>query len=171
MDKIKSFDDLDALILEFGQIEARLAKAEASMNERIQKIREAFKTSNESDMNKRADLQKVIETFCISNKNEFQKIRSRDFTHGSVGFKFNPPKIAQLNRKYSVATSIELLKRVFQMLYIRTKEEINKEALLADYAAKAINDEKLASVGLKVDQDETFYIEPKWELIEDKKAS
>lgn len=168
---VKSFDQLDELILRYAQIEAKLAKSEAGMNEKIQRIRETYKTDNDPLSTEKIELENTIKFFCINNKHEFEKQRSKDFTHGVIGFTFNPPKVAQLNKKYSVKTSIELLKRFFKDLYIRSKEEINKELLLADYASKKINDTKLAAVGLKVDQDETFYIAPKWETIEDKKAA
>lgn len=168
---VKSFDQLDELILRYAQIEAKLAKSEAAMNEKIQKIRESYKEVNDPLSSERSEIEKILENFCIANKHEFQKQRSRDFTHGIVGFIFNPPKVAQLNKKYTVKTSIELLKRIFNDIYIRSKEEINKEAILADYASQKIDDQKLAAVGLKIDQDETFYISPKWETIEDKKAA
>ena len=38
--------------------------------------------------------------------------------------------------------------------YVRTKEEPDKDAL------KKLSDVELAGVGLKIEQDETFYIEP-----------
>ncbi|MCC7158850.1 MAG: hypothetical protein IT281_04870, partial [Ignavibacteria bacterium] len=46
-------------------------------------------------------------------------------------------------------------------------EEIDKEALLSDYSSKDITDEKLASVGLKIDQGETFFVKPNWEALVD----
>ena len=76
----------------------------------------------------------------------------------------------QLNRKYNVKTSIELIKKIFSGAYIRIKEEIDTERILTDLAQEKLNDEKLASVGLKVDQDEKFVIEIDWETLGEKAA-
>ena len=45
------------------------------------------------------------------------------------------------------------------------KEEIDKDSILGDYAQEKIDDSRLASVGLRVDQDETFFTQIDWETI------
>jgi len=55
------------------------------------------------------------------------------------------------------------------MLTEKEKEEINKDALLVDYAAKAIDDTQIASVGLKIDQADSPYYVINWEVLEQEK--
>ncbi len=163
---IETIEKVDAKLLELGTVKVRISKKEASMNSQMQKIRESFDKETQDDRAKADLIEKEIEQFCMINKMKFDKQRTLELTHGSIGFRTSPPKVNQLSKKYSVATTLELLKRLFPK-YIRTKAEADKETILADYSAKEINDEQLASVGLRVDQDERFVCEPKWEELKE----
>lgn len=164
---IRSYDDADQTLLEIADCETQLQKAEADMNERIQKIRDDFEQNTHVVRAVKSSLESELEKFCILNKADFEKSRSRELVHGTIGFRFSTPKIALLNRKYKLDTVLELLKKVrWGKDFIRTKEEISKEQLLASYSAKEIDDQKLAAIGLKIDQGENFFAEIKWENIE-----
>lgn len=163
---IRSYDDMDQTLLLIADCETQLQKAEAEMNEQIQKIRDEYEINTHSVRAIKASLESEMEKFCIVNKVDFEKSRSRELVHGTIGFRNTPPKVALLNRKYKWDTVLELLAKVrFGKDFIRTKEEINKEQVLASYAAKEIDDQKLASVGMKVDQSEEFFSKIKWEEI------
>jgi len=162
---IKTFEDVDKLLLEVSKHESLIAKKEALMNDKIQKIREKFDEETAEAKTQIDLLKNDLEAFCIIRKEDFSKQRSVNLIHGSVGFRTNPPKVAMLNRKYTMKTALELLKKVFDGRYVRTKEEINKDEILTDYSAKVIDDEKLSAVGLRVDQDETFFYQINWESL------
>ena len=164
--KLTSYDEVDNALLELGKIEATLAKKEADMNAAIQKVKEKFDTETAEDRAIAADLHNSIEDFCRTNKVDFAKQRTMPLTHGSVGFRNNPPKVVQLSKKYTVKTSIELLKKIFGGKYVRSKEEVNKDLILTDYAGNSLSDEQLAATGLRIDNDETFSIEINWETIQ-----
>lgn len=167
--KFKTIADLENGLYEIAFREAEIAKKEAVMNQKIQTIKESF-DENTRTIRSEADLiRSDIKAFCIKNKFEFEKQRTIDFNVGSVGFRTNPPKVTLLNRKYNLKTALELTKRIFTGAYIRVKEEIDKESILADYSQKKITDEKLAGVGLKIDQDESFSIDIKWEKLNETK--
>ncbi|HOV99264.1 MAG TPA: host-nuclease inhibitor Gam family protein [Bacteroidota bacterium] len=161
--KINDLNEVDKYLAELGAIEASLQHEEAILNEQEQKARQEFKERTENLFSRKADILTTLERFCIANKNEFEKTRLLEFVHGIIGFRTTPPKVTMLNRKYNINTVLELLKKFKLTKYIRTKEELDKESVLADYAAKEISDPKLASVGLKIDQSEIFVCEPKWE--------
>jgi len=163
--KIRNFEDLDQVLLEAGQLQVELTKKEAEMNAKIQKIRDQFEQATESLREKLKNIETDIQAFCLKNKTEFDKERKKELIHGFVGFRTNPPKVLQLNKKFTVKTTIELIKKIFNGKYIRTKEELNKDLILTDYSAKELTDDKLAAIGLRIDQDETFYYEINWELI------
>lgn len=167
---IRSYDDADQTLLEIADCETQLTRQEAEMNEQIQKIRDAYEQNTHVVRAVKASLEKELEKFAIMNKVDFEKSRSRELVHGTIGFRNTPPKVALLNRKYKWETVLELLAKVrFGKEFIRMKEEVNKEQLLASYAAKDIDDQKLASVGIKVDQTEEFFSKIKWEEIPEKK--
>lgn len=163
---VASFEDADDLLLELGKITAKIAEEEAIMNRAQQEAREWFKKMTEEMLNRKEDIEKILAEFCLRNKNEFEKSRTKELVHGTLGFRTNPPKVAMLNRKYNINTVVELLKKLKLSRFIRVKEDIDKESIISEYLAKEINDVKLASVGLKIDQAETFICEPKYETID-----
>lgn len=164
--QVTSYDDADAAMLKLAECETHLQKLEAEMNEQIQIVRDEYEKSTHVLRAVKASVEKELERFAISNKGDFEKTRSRDLVHGVIGFRNTPPKVALLNRKYKWETVLELLARVrWGKDFIRTKEEVSKEQLLASYAAKEIDDQKLAAVGIKVDSSEEFFTKIKWEDI------
>lgn len=165
---LSSFEEVDKSLLTLANIMTIVQAQEAKMNDEIQSIRDRYdkvtKRARESWVSLSAD----IENFCIQHKDEFECIRSRELTHGIVAFRTNPPKVAFLNRKYNLNTVIELLRKLgLAKKYLRVKEDLDKDAILADSAAQEITDEKLAACGLKIDQVESFSIEIKWDAIKD----
>lgn len=163
---VTSFDDADKILMELGSIQAKIAEEEARLNRIEQEARQEFKQRTEAIYARKEELERILEEFCVRNKYEFEKIRTRELVHGIIGFRTNPPKVALLNRKYNVNTVIELLKKLKMSRFIRVKEDIDKESIISEYLAKEIDDVKLASVGLKIDQAETFICEPKWEELQ-----
>jgi len=172
MAKVKTmntYDDVEKALVELAQHESFVAKKEAEMNKRIQEVKDKFNEQTSDERAKIASIRQEIESFCLVNKADFLKERSRKLSHGQVGFRTNPPKVMQLNKKFSVVTSIELIKKIFSKRnYLRAKEEINKDVILLDYSKGEIDDNKLAAVGLRIDQDETFFCEVEWEALEQK---
>jgi len=181
--EIKSFDDVDKALLLIGRAEAVRTKEEAMMNKKIQNITEEYKEKVKDELALVADLELAIQDWCSKNKREFEvDKRTIELFHGSVGFRTNPPKVLQLSNKFKVATTIEFIKKLWgkqKDLFIRTKEEINKEAILGAYVTKEkskelkeadlkskLTDEALASVGLRIEQDDTFKYEIKWDSLD-----
>jgi phage host-nuclease inhibitor protein Gam len=170
MPKINCFDDVNRVLFELAQLQSAISKKEADMNSRIQKVKDKFDEETKDARAAKELLEKEISAFCLLNKAEFQKNRSKTLLFGKVGFRTTPPKVTQLNRKYTVATTIELLKKIFTGKFLRTKEEVDKEALLAAYASGELTDDKLAAVGLKVDQEDQFSYDIDWEKIDTEAA-
>jgi phage host-nuclease inhibitor protein Gam len=162
---LRSFDEVDQALLDLGRVKAIVQHEEAILNNQIQNFRDDFDQRTSDARKQSAALENEIEKFCIDHKDEFEKTRSKDFVHGTVGFRTSPPAVKALNRKYNWSTILELIKKLRLAQYIRTSEEVDKEAILADYAGQCITDEKLAAIGVKVDQIEQFKIDIKWDTI------
>lgn len=159
---LKDMDALNNAMTSLALLQAQFDKQEAALNAKIERLRDDFNRATSDQCLRMDALRTQIQDFCALNKNLFETTRSKDLTSGTVGFRNNPPKVAFLNRKYNTKTVLELIRRLFST-YIRTKEEIDKETILVDYSQKRIDDAQLAAMGLKVDQDETFYIDLKLE--------
>lgn len=149
-----------------------MKEQEANLNRKLQDVRDAFDSSTKSAREEKLSLEQDIELFCIENKDQFEKLKSKDYAHGKIGFRFGKPKLALLNRKYNWDTVVELVKKIIGVKYLRPKVELNKEQMLADASGdnRTLTDEQLAAVGTKIDQEERFYYEIKWEEFEKQNA-
>ncbi len=165
---LTSYDEVNTSLYELGKIESVLAKKEASMNEQIQKIKDKFNEQTAPEQAAKQAYENDIEGFLILHKNDFEKQRTKKLTHGTVGFRFGTPKVLNLSRKYNTKTVLELAKKLFKSKYVRTKEELNKDAILSDYASGKLTDDKVASFGSRIDKGEKMVIEIDWESLENK---
>lgn len=161
--KIKTFDDVNKGLLEIAKKDSLITKKEIAMNDQINKIKNRFDEETKELRAQKQLLEQEVQGFCTINKGSFGKLKSMPLLFGTVFFRTSPPKVIQLNKKYSVATSIELAIKLFGKKFVREKKELNKDAILASYVAKEVDDEKVAAIGLRIDQEEKFGYEINWE--------
>jgi phage host-nuclease inhibitor protein Gam len=83
--------------------------------------------------------------------------KSLDLGQAVIGFRTGTPKVKVLKR-WTLAAALEAVKAKKWFQFVRTSEEVDKEAVIA---ARAEMGDKLATVGLSVIQDETFFVQPK----------
>lgn len=98
-----------------------------------------------------------LEAWAIANPAEFGKAKSIEFLAGRIGFRTGTPKLALLSRAWNwerVTAAVQSLLPNF----IRNKPEVDKEAIIAQ---RVELEEFLPSVGVKVTQGESFFVEPK----------
>jgi phage host-nuclease inhibitor protein Gam len=82
--------------------------------------------------------------------------KTADTELASYGFRLHPPALKALNRKWSTAAILEAVKRAFGGRYVATEEKIQKDILKAE-----LSEQQLATVGLRLEQAETFGVTPK----------
>jgi len=100
----------------------------------------------------------LCEKFATTHRDTlFGKLKSAASSLGLYGFRTGNPKLVLLNRKWKWNDVLEALKSLGKTELIRVKEEPDKDAL------KKLDDAELAAIGLRIDQDEAFFIEPKRE--------
>lgn len=151
----------DESLTAYAKADAREAAINARLDEQFTKLRE--KHSEELAELKELKEQhfEVVQTYCTENQELiFVKKKSLETVHGTVGFRTGTPKLKTL-KGFTWASVLTLLKKTLPD-YVRSKEEPNKEALLADREKPEIK-VMLPEVGVEVDQDETFFIDLKKE--------
>lgn len=92
--------------------------------------------------------------------------KSIAFLSGVLGFRTGTPKVALLSRAWNWAKVLEaVLARGFA--FTRTSVELDKESIIAFVADSKTAEDKLATetkvlrpIGVKIIQDESFYVEP-----------
>lgn len=107
----------------------------------------------------------LLRGWAETNPEEFGKKKSIVFAHGIVGFRTGTPKLKTLTRKTWDTVLATLKGLAFGAAYIRIKEEIDKERILSDYAQDALVDSDLTTLGVRVVQEESFFVEPKLEEV------
>jgi phage host-nuclease inhibitor protein Gam len=98
-----------------------------------------------------------LEAWALAHPEEFGKRKSIEFLSGVLGFRTGTPKLALLNRSWKWETVTAAVERMLPN-FIRSHTEVDKQAILGQRDELA---EFLPGVGLRVVQDDGFYIEPK----------
>ena len=103
----------------------------------------------------------ALRAWAESNPTEFGKKKSIEFLAGTLGFRTGTPKLALLSRAWNWDKVLATLKANLKFKpFIRTKEEVDKDAIIGTITS--IKDGwDGAEIGVKVVQDESFYVEPK----------
>jgi phage host-nuclease inhibitor protein Gam len=97
----------------------------------------------------------ALHSWAQGHPEEFDGKKSVDLLHALVGWRINPPSLKPL-KGFTWAAVLERIRNLGRRDFIRTAEELNKDALLA-----ARDAENLKAMYLQVLQDEVFFVEPK----------
>lgn len=151
----------------------KLRALEAQRDQAIQAVQQAFAlrlTAHESII--KADVA-LCEKFAEEHRAELitGKAKSNETPLARYGFRTGNRTVALLNKKCSWEVAVKLLKTFDHLECVRVVEEVNKDAVLAGTDEKGLlgvgtGDQRenvidLATIGLKIKQAETFFIEPK----------
>lgn len=127
----------------------------AEMNEKLARVREQFETDIQALTETRDLLRAKVQSWADKHPEAFAKKKSVEMVHGLCGYRTSPQALKTV-RGVTWAKALGLVKLAFPS-YVRTKEEIDKEGLLA--ARDSIGTAALLTMGLRVDQAETFFID------------
>lgn len=154
---ITTREDLEERMGDYARATIERDRQTAMMNKTITGIRERFEavfaTLDESAAAALADL----EAWAALNPEDFGARRSIELLHGTIGYRTGQPALKTIKgvRWADVLARLKALRPDF----VRTKEEPDKEALLA--ARGDLGADGLRSLGCKVEQTERFYAEPR----------
>lgn len=155
-----SRDQAEEAFSMYNQSIAELEVLQGKMNSEITAVKDKYE-SKINPLQEQKDKQfEVLQVYAEENRDDFKDKKSIDFTHGTIGFRTGTPKLTT-RKGFKWPAVIELIKEKCKK-YIRSKEEVNKEGLIADRAKV-----DLKAIGLEVTQDETFYVSPKLEQVVD----
>lgn len=156
-----SHDQMEEAFGKYATASARINGINAKMDEEFTKIREKNADTLADLEQQKKEAFDVMQVFATENREAlFTKRRSMETTHGILGFRTGTPKL-KTRKGFTWAAVLEMLKE-FNPAYVRTTEEVAKDKLLADRDEENVP-ELMQKVGITVDQDETFYVEPKKE--------
>lgn len=155
-------EDAESFFAIYADADAKEKKILAEMDVKITKIREGYQDKLTELTKVKADNFEKLQYFATTNPDIFAKKKSLEMTHGILGFRTGTPKLKTL-KGYTWGAVLQLIKE-YLPAYVRTSEDVAKDRLLADREDESVK-ANMRKVGLDVAQDETFYVEPKKELI------
>lgn len=141
----------------YAKSEAELKRINAEIEVKCHEIREKHRTKIEQLTTEQDLAFEHLQHFANTNPELFEKKKSTSFAHGIIGFRTATPKLA-LIKGFTWASVLTLVKDKLPT-FVRTKEEVDKESLLAQRNDEGMAD-YLKKCGMEVAQDETFYVEP-----------
>ena len=159
-----SLDTAQEASKNYAVAQNKLSSVEAKMNEEINKIKTKYQVQITELKESLEEPMEMLEVFAKENQESWGKKKSLDLLHCTIGFRTGMPKVEK-NKKFTWEAVTELIikNKVFKA-FTRTKTEIDKEAILAS-KDEALLDSLKDECYVYVNQDETFFVNPKVEEI------
>lgn len=122
-------DDVAADIRALGDLQREKLRRQTAMNDAIAQITAAAQPELEALEERIATLQTGVQTWCEANRDtltEGGKTKTANLVTGEVNWRQRPPSVGIRGQD----AVIDTLKRLGLVQFVRTKEEVNKEAIL-----------------------------------------
>ena len=162
----KPVEEIDAIVTRYAMAAHKRAKKLAVLHKKMAEFREQHKDHFEEIATLGTEMETLSEVVCAwltQNRMVLNGKKSLDLTNATIGIHQNPASVGT-SKGTSAASVIDYLKSVLQEpgLFIRTKSELNKEAIKDAWEN---NRDLFERAGLQLKDSETFFIEPKAESI------
>jgi phage host-nuclease inhibitor protein Gam len=145
--KIESLEDANLTLKEIGLLERELESIDGDAHKRIAEIKTAAVKAGEPVRKRIADLSALLGAYAEYNRAElFRDKKTVQVSFGVFGYR----KSTSISVK---KTTLELLKKLGKIIFIRTKEEVDKEAMAV------LTDEELAMVDAVRKVKDDFFCE------------
>lgn len=153
---------LESCIQQTLRLHDELSREQHSLEEELAAVRARHQPAINQLTHNLAEARARTQAWAEDYRPHFQERRSLTVAGARIGFRKRPPRLERRNTKQDwtrIATKLEKLS--WASRYIRRPEpklEVDKKALLADRSQ--LPTKELTQLGLRIVQDETFFIEP-----------
>jgi phage host-nuclease inhibitor protein Gam len=147
-----SQEEAEQLLSEIGKLQRRVTKVEANMNDKLAVIKDEFEKRAQPLNDEITGKFQALHAWAEANKGSLLKgkLKTVKLSSGELSWRTSPPSV----RITGVATVIKNLKALGLTEFVRTKDEVNKEAILNDQ-------ERVEGVkGISITQKEEFVAKP-----------
>jgi phage host-nuclease inhibitor protein Gam len=158
--------EMETLVREITSLKLNEKLLTNAMDAEIQGVRDSYEGRLGAISQVLAEKLETVREWAETNPGEFIARRSIDLGCGTIGFRTGKPKLKTLARWTTDAVLDALRGLRWGRAYIRVKEEINKEQIIADATAELLDKEDLQKIGAQIVQDEIFFVEPKCTRVE-----
>lgn len=149
----QSREDCTDYIARIGRAQRERERIQAEMNDKLAPIIAVYMARGRPHAETIKALSQGVQVWCDANREALtkgNKVKTANLASGEVRWRTRPPKVV-LSKVEAV---LKALKGLHLERFIRSKEEVNKEAILAD--REAVQHVK----GISIDQGEDFVIVP-----------
>ena len=159
-----SFDDAQQASETFAQNQTRLSKIEAKMNEELNKVKSKYQDEITEIKEALEEPMQVLEVYANEQKHTWGKKKSFEFLHSIVGFRTGTPSVTKSKKVTWDFITEQLAKAKDMLSFVRTKQELNKEAILAEDNEEVLKTLK-EQYYIEIEQKESFYVAAKAEEV------
>ncbi len=150
--------DAERLLGELAAASAEQARLQAELDAELTTVRQRYEGNIDLLAKKIEGHTGLLQAWAEASPEEFGDKKSLELLHGRLGFRTGNPKLKTLPGWTWDRVKALLLPA---SPFLRVKTEPDKEGLLAARQRNELDDGDLRALGLKVVQDEAFFIEPK----------
>jgi phage host-nuclease inhibitor protein Gam len=158
VDGIETREEMELLVEKITRATITRDGLMAEMDEGLTDIRARFEPQITAYGQEIGAAMKQAQQWALAHPEEFGDRKSIEMVHGLVGFRTGTPKLKLLSG-WTWEKVLEFISVNQLMDLIRTKKEVDRELILAN--RDCIKPETLKQIGIKVVQDEAFFVEPK----------
>jgi len=168
--EVKTREEMERVLGEIAKWKNFETITTALMNQRITEVRTEYEAQLADASDKLKALVTAAKQWADTNPGEFEKRKSVELVHGTVGYRTGMPKV-EPKGKLTWKIVLERIKSLGKPMkdFIRTKEEVDKDLILANRANLFPAD--LDNMGVEIVQDEVFYVDPKLTEVENRETA
>lgn len=156
---VETLEQANVILAEIAERQRNLDLINAGLNEKIDGLKKQAEAECSTLVQEVEEREQALARFAEANKETlFKKPKSRELSFGELGFRSSTSTVL-LNRQWDWELVLAELKKKRLGQFIRTKHEVDKEGV------RALSEKRLASVGLKLKQKDTFFYEVKEETV------
>lgn len=149
----QSRDQVTDFIREIGERQRDVVRIQAAMNDELAAVKERFEAEAQPLQARIDALTQGIQIWSEANRDAITqggKTKTAAFPSGEIAWRLRPPSVRITGQE----AVLDILRRLGLNRFIRSKEEVNKEAILNEPAAVA------TVPGISIQQGEDFVVTP-----------
>lgn len=159
-----TLDEVEGLVNDLALTVNNHRRIAARMDAAVLKVKVEFAMALTQCATAENEITERLHAWAMANPREFEKRKSVVLPSGTIGFRTGMPKLALLSRKWNWKKALEAVQQ-YLPAFIRGKPEIDEAAIIGQRDDATLK-MALPMCGIKVAQDESFYVEPKLEVVE-----
>jgi len=166
---IKTREEIEAIVGDIARLKTYQQQTTALMDQRITEVRGEYEQQLGDAEAELGPMVESVRAWAEANPDAFGKHKSLDLLHGVIGWRIGNPTLKTLSG-WTWDRVLERLKSLRTYAgFVRTKEEVDKASILAQ--RETLLPEDLRQMGVRVVQEEAFFVEPKLTEVETKLAA